>query len=77
MTLSCLRRHVPAAVPGIVFLSGLSRIAPSRDGTDETRTFTRASRPSPTRPGATAPPVSGTFTDDMEMTQSVHGTNVR
>ena len=107
-TLSCLRRHVPAAVPGIVFLSGgqhdrlatahlnaINRLPGPRPwtisfsygralqdralegwhGRDENVHTGQQALYHQARCNSAAS--LGTFTDDMEMTESVHGTNVR
>ena len=107
-TLSCLRRHVPAAVPGIVFLSGgqhdrlatahlnaINRLPGPRPwtisfsygralqdralegwhGRDENVHTGQQAFYHQARCNSAAS--LGTFTDDMEMTESVHGTNVR
>ena len=107
-TLSCLRRHVPAAVPGIVFLSGgqhdrlatahlnaINRLPGPRPwtisfsygralqdralegwhGRDENVHTGQQALSHQARCNSAAS--LGTFTDDMEMTESVHGTNVR
>jgi len=107
-TLSCLRRHVPAAVPGIVFLSGGQR---DRLATAHLNAINRLPGPRPWtisfsygralqdralegwhgrdenvhtgqqalyhQARCNSAASLGTFTDDMEMTESVHGTNVR
>jgi len=107
-TLSSLRRHVPAAVPGIVFLSGgqhdrlatahlnaINRLPGPRPwtisfsygralqdralegwhGRDENVHTGQQAFYHQARCNSAAS--LGTFTDDMEMTESVHGTNVR
>jgi fructose-bisphosphate aldolase class I len=58
-TLRCLRRHVPPAVPGIVFLSGGQNDVLATRHLGEPSTLRRRSRRSPTGRGATASPPRG------------------